>query len=416
MRWNEQREGTVTLGLPTHLIASTMNRTVARAAHWFGLVCLAGALAGVVALSAAHPYDGLWPTMLALVPMAILLITLTRHHTVVATVGYLVVGAASTYIYAVTILSDVSVYPTTDMFVVALPVMALVMVGGTGSGPLIGLLWSAIGLILGEAAVIAAAATTGVPYEPAAFAPATFLLVAVVLISVALDRGRARAAQPSIHQASRRTSAYAARRVLGDRAMALMHDTALSHLVAIASAEPGAIDPRLRAMIARDLERLVGQDWLFSREALSDAAADWLATPLADAIATSRAQGLTVDVSGDRAAVLLLDPDRGEALGLAVQQCLVNVLRHAGVADAEVSISATGREVVVTVTDAGSGFVPELALGARIGLRHSVVARVEGIGGAVRVFSTPGEGTSVLLAVPLAGQSVAADDQSEVAS
>ena len=107
----------MTLGLPTHLIAPTMSRVIARAAHWFGLVCLAGALTAIVSLSLAHPHDGLWPTILAVVPMAILLVTLTRHHTVLATVGYLVVGSASTYIYAVTILSDQPLFPTTDLFV-----------------------------------------------------------------------------------------------------------------------------------------------------------------------------------------------------------------------------------------------------------------------------------------------------------
>lgn len=397
---------TVTLGLPNHLIAPTMSRVIARAAHWFGLVCLAGALTAIVSLSIAHPHDGLWPTILAIVPMAILLVTLTRHHTVLATVGYLVVGSASTYIYAVTILSDPLLFPTTDLFVVALPVMALVMVGGAGESALIGLVWSTLGLVLGETAVLLAAVTTGVEYRIDPFAPATYLLISIVLIATTIDTGRAKSAQQFIHQASRRDSALIARRELGARATALLHDTALSHLVAVASAEPGPIDPRLRSMIARDLERIIGQDWLLSRDAITNVSADWLATPLAAAISSARAQGLAIDVSGDRSVVFRLDADRAEALGLAVSQCLVNVLRHSGVTDADLSVSADHHEIVVAVTDAGVGFVPSETAAPRLGLRHSVVARVESAGGSVRVWSTPGAGTSVVIALPiLAGDS-----------
>ncbi|MET0784542.1 MAG: ATP-binding protein [Leifsonia flava] len=391
---------TVTLGLPNHLIAPTMSRVIARAAHWFGLVCLAGALTAIVSLSLAHPHDGLWPTIVALVPMAILLITLTRHHTVLATVGYLVVGSASTFIYAVTILSDNLLFPTTDLFIVALPVMALVMVGGAGDTPLIGLVWSTLGLVLGETAVLLAAMATGVEFRIDPFAPATYLLIAIVLLATTFDTGRAKSAQQFIHQASRRDSALTARRELGARATALLHDTALSHLMAVAAAEPGPIDPRLRSMIASDLERIIGQDWLLSRDAISTGSADWLATPLAQAISAARAQGLSIDVSGDRSVVFRLDAERAEALGLAVTQCLINVLRHSGVTDADLSVSADDDEVVVAVTDAGVGFVPSETEAPRLGLRHSVLARVEAVGGSVRLWSTPGSGTSVVIALP----------------
>lgn len=390
----------MTLGLPTHLIAPTMSRVIARAAHWFGLVCLAGALTAIVSLSLAHPHDGLWPTILAIVPMAILLVTLTRHHTVLATVGYLVVGSASTYIYTVTILSDQPLFPTTDLFIVALPVMALVMVGGAGASAMIGLAWSTLGLVLGETAVLLAAITTGVEYRIDPFAPATYLLIAIVLIATTIDNGRAKTAQQFIHQASRRDGIIAARRELGSRATALLHDTALSHLVAVASAEPGPIDPGLRSMIARDLERIIGQDWLLSRDAVTGTSADWLATPLAASISAARASGLTIDVSGDRTVVSRLDSDRSEALALAVSQCLINVLRHSGVTDADLTISADDDELVVAVTDAGVGFVPAETETPRLGLRHSVLARVEGVGGSVRVWSTPGTGTSVVIAMP----------------
>ena len=68
--------------------------------------------------------------------------------------------------------------------------------------------------------------------------------------------------------------------------------------------------------------------------------------------------------------------------------------------DADLTISADDDELVVAVTDAGVGFVPSETETPHLGLRHSVLARVEGVGGSVRVWSTPGTGTSVVIAMP----------------
>ncbi|MET0726000.1 MAG: ATP-binding protein [Leifsonia sp.] len=401
----------MTLGLPNHLIEKTMSGALARAANWLGLVCLAGALVSVTALSWLHPDDGLWPTILALIPMGLLLVTLARHPTLIATIGYLAVGTVSTYIYTVTILTDVAVFPSTDMFVVALPVIALVMVGGVGAFAWMGVVWSTVGLILGESAVFTAALSTGVPFRIDWFAPLSYVLIATVMGASIVNRGRMRTAQALIHQASHRDSTLAMRRAFEARSTALVHDTALNHLIAIAAAAPGPLDPRLRGMIARDLELLIGQDWLLAtEESPADGASD---DELSRAIDAVRELGLTVEVAGDRSLIDRLEPEVGGALALAVRQCLANVLRHSGVTHAEVGISAGGDDVVVMVTDAGRGFVTAQADAGKLGLRHSVRARIEDVGGSVSVFSQPGEGTSVILSVPLASGHVDAEVSEE---
>ena len=52
------------------------------------------------------------------------------------------------------------------------------------------------------------------------------------------------------------------------------------------------------------------------------------------------------------------------------------------------------------VIDHGVGFDPDGVAGDRLGLRTSVVSRITAHHGSVRIWSTPGSGTSVLISVP----------------
>ena len=83
---------------------------------------------------------------------------------------------------------------------------------------------------------------------------------------------------------------------------------------------------------------------------------------------------MTVDVTGDPGAIGRLSIDRDAAVGLAVKQCLVNVLRHAQVARAEVVIIGSDTDVSIMVIDAGRGFSEDLVASDRLGLRHDRTA------------------------------------------
>jgi signal transduction histidine kinase len=109
-----------------------------------------------------------------------------------------------------------------------------------------------------------------------------------------------------------------------------------------------------------------------------------------------------VRVSGSLAVLAALDPEVERALGGAVDQCLANVLRHAGTDTAEVTVLGEQDGVSVMVTDDGSGFDLDAVDPDRLGLATSVRARIAEIGGTVRVFAKPGLGTTVLLTVPRA--------------
>jgi signal transduction histidine kinase len=86
----------------------------------------------------------------------------------------------------------------------------------------------------------------------------------------------------------------------------------------------------------------------------------------------------------------------------ALEQCLVNVVRHAGVTEAWLAAAADAGEVSVTIVDEGVGFDPDAVPHDRLGLSESVVGRLERCGGTVRVWSSPGAGTSVHVTIPAA--------------
>jgi signal transduction histidine kinase len=227
------------------------------------------------------------------------------------------------------------------------------------------------------------------------------LLAIVVAVGTAVTRRSARVAQPSLHRAARDERIAELRSAVEARAAALLHDTVLNDLAAIAAAPQGKLSAALAAQLQRDLEKIVGQDW--SDEALHGAlpsSGEWAASGVAQAVEDARALGLEITLSGDPGSVAALSRGADDTLGLAVRQLLVNVHRHSGVDAAEVVVYGGGGAVSVMVIDAGRGFDEAAIHRDRFGLRHSVRSRIEAVGGRVEVWSAPGRGTSVLLQVP----------------
>jgi signal transduction histidine kinase len=84
---------------------------------------------------------------------------------------------------------------------------------------------------------------------------------------------------------------------------------------------------------------------------------------------------------------------------MLVQEALSNALRHAGADRIEVTMTDDAHEVVLAVDDDGIGFeASDAAAGMGIANMRS---RVERLGGVMNVDSTPGEGTSVEIRLPV---------------
>jgi signal transduction histidine kinase len=209
------------------------------------------------------------------------------------------------------------------------------------------------------------------------------LIRAVLLSSAARADETARIADERRLQATRQEAASNAL----THQMALLHDTALNTLDAIAlSAAPGVGNQRRRC--AEDERRL--------DEATRSPLAATSAAQVAEVV-RSRAHALGlrlhVDLTGGSEHSDLPAPV-GEAISGALEEALLNVDKHAGAREATLHLHAGADGLVARVSDAGGGFdLEQMTTG--FGLSTSVLERMRAVGGSATVHSRPGEGTQV---------------------
>ena len=392
----------MSLGLPSHLAPRTVSRSFGRSLNAVAYTCLVAAFVTTLAFQFSLPADALWPAMVAIGPMLLLLYLGARTRDTLYSIAYLVVGAACTYWFVLTFYSQSPAILESDALSLALPKIALVMVGGSAPHIVPRLAWCTAGYLAAELSAGAAIFVTGQRWQ---FDVTTFLAYAVtsvIFIAGSLSRRSSRRTQPKLHRAARDEQLAAMRHRIEVKAASLLHDTVLSHLAAIAGSVDDTLVPYLRAQVERDLEILIGEEWLTEPEPQVDPLLRqrWEQTPLFCAIAESRLLGLDVDSTGDFEAVSRLDAETANSLGLAVKQCLVNVLRHSGLTRAEVAVFESETDVSVMVIDAGRGFTEAETAPDRLGIRQSVRHRIEAVGGVVQIWSTPGRGTSIMIRVP----------------
>jgi len=391
----------VSLGLPNHLSRSRVNDAISVACHASALLCLVTAALCIGVVQFDYPSLILWPTFIALGVLAAALVLLAWHRTLFWSVAYLGTGAASLFWYAGIVLAQLGAAAANNSYLLALPKLALVLCAGAAVSSLGALAWVVAGYAAAEVAVLLAHLQAGIS-APLDFASAaTAALLVVVLGTVAHGRRLSQRVRPTIHRAAREESVAAMRSRLEVRAAALLHDTVLSQLAAIASAPTGPLPAATRRSIERDLQLLVGEDWLIEPERAPLSLADAHVPALFErAIEDSRGDGLTVDLAGEFDQLTTLSSDVTRELSLAVRQCLVNVARHSGADRAEVVVFGGDGELTVMVIDGGRGFLEDEVPRDRLGIRASVRGRIERVGGSVHIWSTVGQGTSVMLQVP----------------
>jgi PAS domain S-box-containing protein len=149
--------------------------------------------------------------------------------------------------------------------------------------------------------------------------------------------------------------------------------------------------------LTRNLTNDLGVGPLIGSERLQDALG-WLGSVMAERY------GLMVRLVAPEERVLN-DTDMRLLLVRLVQELLFNVVKHAGVKEAEVRVEAHDGWVTVTVADEGAGFDPEAAASSRsarsgFGLA-SIEERLRLFGGRFAVEAAPGQGARFMLAVPV---------------
>ncbi len=206
------------------------------------------------------------------------------------------------------------------------------------------------------------------------------------------------------HRAERQASELEAQRRQGAR---LLHDTVLATLTLLAHSGVGVSATALREQ-AGDDARLLRQLRLGVSPAPSPATvAESEPPPVDEAIlgttlesVKQRFDRMGLEVKWHGTGQVLLPSDVLDAFLLSLAECLENVRRHSGVTTAHVTITEDEAMVRALVTDSGVGFSIEGIDENRFGFKESVVGRLHEVGGKARLFSSPGQGTTVVLEVP----------------
>ncbi|MDP9846658.1 PspC domain-containing protein [Streptosporangium lutulentum] len=171
-----------------------------------------------------------------------------------------------------------------------------------------------------------------------------------------------------------------------------VHDSVLHTLTLI---QRNAQDSREVMRLARSQEREL-RNWLYQPQ--QDADASVAAAVRRVAAEEEDAHGVPIEVVcvGDGP----LTPELS-AMMQAARQAMVNAAKYSGSEVISVYAEAEPDEVTIFVRDRGVGFdmgeVPE----DRMGIRQSIIGRMERHGGSARVRTEPGEGTEVMLTMKL---------------
>lgn len=171
-----------------------------------------------------------------------------------------------------------------------------------------------------------------------------------------------------------------------------LHDSVLQTLALIQRTD----DPRVIAQLARQQERELRR-WLYADT--DDPSATTVKTSI------ERMGGLVedrFDVSVETVVVGDADVDSAlEALIGAAGEATTNAAKWSGCAQVSVFAEVEDDGVRVFVRDTGRGFDPEAVAADRLGVRESIIGRMERIGGTAEIRTSEQTGTEVELFSPL---------------
>lgn len=173
-----------------------------------------------------------------------------------------------------------------------------------------------------------------------------------------------------------------------------LHDSVLQTLALIQQrAAPGSEVSRL----ARGQEREL-REWLFR-------GADGAAPPQFAAVESAlrtHASALENDYAVRFELVVVgaaSTTEVPEAIVAAAREAMLNAARHAG-GDVTVFLEIAQNRVSIDITDRGPGVNLEALPEGRMGVRESILGRMQRAGGSAKIVQGPGGGTSVRLGIP----------------
>lgn len=178
-----------------------------------------------------------------------------------------------------------------------------------------------------------------------------------------------------------------------------LHDSVLQTLALI---QRNAADSAQVARLARAQERDL-REWLYGPRPTADATVASVVKSVAAEVEDRHGVAVDLVVVGDGPV-----SDRVGALMAALRESMLNAVRHAG-APVSVYVEVGPDGVEAFVRDRGPGFDLAAVPPDRLGVRESIIGRMERHGGSARV-RTDGDGTEVRLELPVTNTGPVADD------
>ncbi len=370
--------------------------------RWIGpvSVLLVLAVIGETAVVLEHGPASV-PLVLTLLPVLVTSLALAARPSVVTMVTHLGVGLTIGTAYAALATSFAAPLGDRSGFLVEGAAVALIFVGALGTRGVNGIGWILAGLGVGTIAIALGAAIAGEQprFSPDRIIDALIMVFAFAVVDIGWRRSGGRL--PAFRDIARETRRADERRRRERSAAAVVHDTVLSDLAAIAHGD-GAFDEGMRDRIRADLTRLEGASATDTGTVSILPREGTFGRALLDLVEDYRWRGGRIDLAGTE---LLTDdslpPVVAEALHAAVAATLDNVRRHASANHVELTLGGDDDRLTVLVVDDGLGFDVDAVAVDRLGLRESIIGRMERAGGSARIWSSEA-GTTVLLSAPRA--------------
>ncbi|HET9873402.1 MAG TPA: PspC domain-containing protein [Propionibacteriaceae bacterium] len=219
------------------------------------------------------------------------------------------------------------------------------------------------------------------------------LLPEVLAMTVLAVAGLAIVAAPWLHRTRAALAVARAEKVRADARAdmaAHLHDSVLQTLALI---QRQSEDPKAVQQLARRQERQL-RSWLYGDQL---SALTLKAALAAAAAEVEDEQGVPVElvVVGD-----CQTSDPVQAMVRAAREAMVNAAKHSTADKVDVFAEVDEKTVEVFIRDRGTGFDVSAIADDRMGVRGSIMDRMNRHGGTAQIRSTPGAGTEVRLEIP----------------
>lgn len=387
--------------LPRDDAARIITSAMARAFGAINAVSLTLAIGLLIEYLARRDLTAALPAPLAILVTLAALSALCAARPRWWTLGlFLVLGAFGAAAFELLLIDASPTILDDGLYLANRPAVALVLVGVTASTVAVGVAWTFLGFGISTLVTLAVAAITQGPFEPGWGPTLTFVTAVAGYVALAAIQASLRRRVPDFDDLEAQTRRAVLDENLTARVTAAVHDTLLNDLSLVMNA-PDRLDDRMRSALRDDVATLTSAEWLAESSAvIVDEQDSDIRNRVIRLINDLQWRGLTVHITGSGSGIVRLQPEVPDALLDAVRAALENVLRHSGTTVAELDLGYSDDAITVVVSDNGVGFDLTGVAADRLGVRASIVDRIEAVGGTARIWSTPGAGTSVVITVP----------------